>query len=287
MQQLTHPQPPIPTPCTIAVCPDPPSDDALLRVAARLSVDLGLPLLTRPRVRGLEMLLVVTPSRLELRVVGGAAELRGGRAVFVNLAKVDATSTAGRRLSQPIAKAVGLKRGQPAPAVIDATAGYGEDAWLLASLGCRILAVERNKIVATLLRDGLLRAATAEPAIAGRVTTLVTDAAAMLRQMVRQRPAATTDLPEAVADFWPPDVIYLDPMFPTARKTAQRKALRVLRRLVGDDESAPQLLAAALTVARRRVVVKRPLHAEPLADKPGSVHKGKSTRYDVYHVSRS
>ena len=232
------------------------------------------------------MLLAVTPRRLELRVVGGTAELRGGRAVFVNLAKVDATSAAGRRLRQPITRAVGLRRRQPAPVIIDATAGYGEDAWLLASLGCRVLAVERNKLVGTLLRDGLMRVATAQPAVAERVTTIVADARTIFGQMVRRHAATTTHPPEAIADFWPPDVIYLDPMFPTGRKATERKAMRVLRRLVGDDKRAPELLAAARAVARRRVVVKRPLHAEPLAEKPGSVHKGKSTRYDVYHSSQ-
>ena len=95
-------------------------------------------------------------------------------------------------------------------------------------------------------------------------------------------PRNDRDLPDVVAQFWPPDVVYLDPMFPTGRKAAERKPLRVLRRLVGDDADAGELLAAALRVAKRRVVVKRPLRADPLGAKPTATHRGKAARYDVY-----
>ena len=42
-----------------------------------------------------------------------------------------------------IARAVGLKPGRPAPRVVDATAGLGRDAFLLAVLGCQVTALER------------------------------------------------------------------------------------------------------------------------------------------------
>jgi len=52
---------------------------------------------------------------------------------------------------------------------------------------------------------------------------------------------------------------------------------------VGADYDADELLAPALAVAKKRVVVKRPRHAQPLAQqKPSLVYEGESSRFDVY-----
>ena len=58
---------------------------------------------------------------------------------------------------EALAKAVGLKKGAN-PTVLDATAGFGVDAFVLASLGCRVHMIEKNPLVASLLEDGLNRA---------------------------------------------------------------------------------------------------------------------------------
>lgn len=297
----------------LAVCADPPSDAALLKAAARLSVDLGLPFIKKPRKTGYDALVVVTAARLELRVLRGDAATRGGRPVCADLTRIDAASGPGRSLKQPIARAVGRKRmADPAPVVIDATGGFGEDAWLLASLGCQVLTVERSPIVAALLRDGLLRAGVDQPDVLARCHTVRADAKHLLRRIAHALDAATAnrrtnrslslatlakragdaaaavgggaaDVPTQLERFYAPDVVYLDPMFPHGRKAAERKPMRVLRRLVGDDTDADELLHWALRVARRRVVVKRPSLADPLADvKPTTRHKGKAARYDVY-----
>ena len=44
------------------------------------------------------------------------------------------------------------------PAIFDATAGLGGDLSVLANIGCAVLAVERQPVVAALLRDALRRA---------------------------------------------------------------------------------------------------------------------------------
>jgi hypothetical protein len=85
-------------PATVAVCADPPGDKALLTAAARLAVDLNLPFLEKPVKKGFEMLLTAAPGRLELRVVEGDAQTRGGNPVAVDLAAVDSTSPAGKSL---------------------------------------------------------------------------------------------------------------------------------------------------------------------------------------------
>src|SRR5688572_20080391 len=58
---------------------------------------------------------------------------------------------------QPIARAIGLKPGVKPPSVIDATAGLGRDAFVLACLGCEVTLLERSPTVAALLRDALER----------------------------------------------------------------------------------------------------------------------------------
>ncbi|WP_263141285.1 class I SAM-dependent methyltransferase [Pseudomonas sp. RIT-PI-AD] len=183
-------------------------------------------------------------------------------------------ATAHRRLygggsGQMIAKAVGLQAGVR-PRVLDATAGLGKDAFVLASLGCELTLIERQPLIAALLEDGLARAArNAEVApIVARMRLRVGDAIALM--------GAWQDLP--------PQVIYLDPMFPHRDKSALvKKEMRLFRPLVGDDQDAPALLEAALALASHRVVVKRPRKAPTVAGRqPGYALEGKSSRYDIY-----
>ena len=170
---------------------------------------------------------------------------------------------------QMIAKAVGIQAGVR-PRVLDATAGLGRDAFVLAELGCVVTLIERQPLIAALLADGLQRAqADAEVAtIVARMNLLAGNA---------------IDLMKAWRDE-APQVIYLDPMFPHRDKTALvKKEMRLFRPLVGADDDAPDLLAAALALATHRVVVKRPRKAPAGAgEKPGYVLEGKSSRFDIY-----
>lgn len=247
----------------ISVLADPGDDEQLGQRARQIAQELSLPLATSPST-SCDFLLAVTPGRIELRPMAG---LRS-RPVFVDWSRLDTASTAGRSRRQPIAKAVAAKStsGRSGLHVVDATAGFGEDTWLLASLGYRVTAIERSPIVAKLLQDGLRRAMITNPTVAQRITLITGDAA------------------EALSRIEPsPDVVYLDPMFPPKHKSALgRKPIRLLRQLVGDDPDAAELFAIALQAARRRVVVKRPLHAQPLCGVPTVSHKGKSMRYDIY-----
>ena len=62
---------------------------------------------------------------------------------------------------------------------------------------------------------------------------------------------------------------------------------KILQRLLGKDENAEDLLKTALECAGKRVVVKRPIHAETVGDcKPDTSISSKKTRYDVYLVNR-
>ena len=170
---------------------------------------------------------------------------------------------------QMIAKAVGVQSGVR-PSVLDATAGLGRDAFVLASLGCSVTMSERQPIIAALLEDGLARAAhDAEVApIAAQMRLLQGNAIELMQHWQGE----------------PPQVIYLDPMFPHRDKSALvKKEMRLFRPLVGDDLDAPALLQAALDLATHRVVVKRPRKA-PIIEgaKPSYALEGKSSRYDIY-----
>ncbi|MGE8498410.1 MAG: class I SAM-dependent methyltransferase [Pseudomonas sp.] len=170
---------------------------------------------------------------------------------------------------QMIAKAVGVQSGIR-PRVLDATAGLGRDAFVLASLGCSMTLIERQPLIAALLEDGLARAAgDAEVgAIVARMKLLTGNAIDLITAWQGE----------------PPQVIYLDPMFPHRDKSALvKKEMRLFRPFVGDDLDAPALLAAALQLASHRVVVKRPRKAPTIdGTKPGYALEGKSSRYDIY-----
>ncbi|NMH64985.1 class I SAM-dependent methyltransferase [Shewanella salipaludis] len=170
---------------------------------------------------------------------------------------------------QSIAKAVGLKQGVN-PSVVDGTAGLGRDAFVLASLGCTVTMVERHPVVAALLEDGLRRAY--QDAEIG----------AWMRERMRlfhgSSLEALAQMGEAV------DVVYLDPMYPHRDKSALvKKEMRLFQSLVGADLDADGLLAPALALAGKRVVVKRPDYAEDLDGvKPSTVIATKKNRFDVY-----
>ena len=173
---------------------------------------------------------------------------------------------AGFRRDELLARAVGVK-GQVLPRVLDATAGLGRDAFMLASLGCELNLCERHPVVHALLADGLRRAG--HLAAIARMQLRAEDAAVYLRDSA------------SVGRY---EVIVLDPMFPERSKSALvKKPMRMFHTLVGADEDAAELLELALTRALRRVVVKRPLHAEYLAGrKPSLDYRGKAVRFDVY-----
>ncbi|MEO0514577.1 MAG: class I SAM-dependent methyltransferase [Planctomycetota bacterium] len=216
-------------------------------------------------------------TRLELRVVEAGHPLSGGHGVSADLTQLDTTSPAGRSLKTPLLKAIGIhkRHGRERPRVLDTTAGLGEDAWLLAAAGCRVTAVERHPVIHALLEDALRRAGKTAPDVAGRITLMpCTDAATVLRESTETQ------------GF---EVVLIDPMFPGAerRKTTERKPMRVLRWLVGDDADADHLLDLALKTATKRVVVKRPKAAPHLAGvEPVAVHAGRGLRFEVYPAVR-
>jgi len=171
---------------------------------------------------------------------------------------------------QALTKAIGMKHGIN-PSVVDATAGLGRDAFILASLGAQVTMIERSPILAALLDNGLQRL-TAEPELSNIAPLQLVRANAI--EWLQQQAETNTR----------PEVVYLDPMYPHRSKSALvKKEMRALRALVGDDEDAGLLLQAARQCALKRVVVKRPKGAPLVGDgKPSGHVQSKNTRYDIY-----
>lgn len=171
------------------------------------------------------------------------------------------------RGQEPIARAVGLKSGVELT-VLDGTAGWGSDAFLLAKLGAHVIAVERSPVVLALLKDGIERARTRYP-----------DVNITLQQ------GDTVDYLEGLKNF--PDVIYLDPMFPEREDAALvKKPLQLLQDLLGEAQDGNVLVEKALGLLDKglvkRVVVKRPIKAPALVREPHHIIDAGIIRFDVY-----
>ena len=212
---------------------------------------------------------LVLPEGLELRedergvaLVGDGMELRGDFARLLPRLRRD-------RVSRELLVRAARVRGVDAPTVVDATAGLGEDALLLAAAGFDVTLCERDPVIALLLQDALCRAAQDErlAGFAARMTLVPGDAVDTLAA-----------LPMA------PDVVFLDPMFPERRRrAATNKKLALFQQLERPCEDEEGLMRAALAARPRKVVVKRPLKGPHLAGvKPSSSLAGKVVRYDVY-----
>ncbi|MEE4279618.1 MAG: class I SAM-dependent methyltransferase [Halieaceae bacterium] len=176
------------------------------------------------------------------------------------------------RHNELLGRAMGWRADRP-PSVLDATAGFGRDAFTLADLGCAVLMCERQPVMAALLQRALEEAQTGDERLRDIATRLELEALDA-RSIARDRLAGI-------------DVIYLDPMFSPSRKALPSKDMQLLQVLAQEDgagvEDQVGLLAWAREQPVRRVVVKRPRRAEALGSAtPSHRLTGRSVRFDVY-----
>ncbi|WP_052094629.1 class I SAM-dependent methyltransferase, partial [Pseudohaliea rubra] len=222
-------------------------------LARQLAETLSLPLLAVPGdgfdgKQGLDLLLLVDAAGPALRPLGPGASgpVR---------CRFDDGSLRHRRRNghnEAIGRALAVGRA-PGMRIIDGTGGFARDAFVLADLGAEVTVCERQPVLAALLGEALASAAASgDPwlrEVAGRLQLVPAD--------------VRTLAPGVLAGA---DALYLDPMFPAARKrAASGKAMTVLQHLLDDDEAtAAALVTWALAQPVRRVVVKRPRRAPPL-----------------------
>lgn len=146
---------------------------------------------------GKNMDLTLRPDKDGLTLAGNSQSLRGD---FTRMRSRINPGNLNRELLIKASKIKGKAEGLTA---VDATAGLGEDAFLLAAAGFSVRLYERDPVIAALLRDALSRAAAIPDlaAIVGRMELFETDSLTALPQL-----------------GFNPDVVLLDPMFPARQK---------------------------------------------------------------------
>jgi 16S rRNA (guanine1516-N2)-methyltransferase len=244
-----------------------------LQKAENLSRKLTLPYYPSPAVAKTEFILCYTEKGLEL-LSYDTVKKKTNRLLFVDFinGKEGYRRINNATTKQPLAKSVGIKPGIR-PTVFDATAGLGGDAFVLATLGCKVTMCERNPIMSALLEDGLDRA------LACNDTNNITE---HFLHLIKSSSISYQEIPSQRYD-----TVYLDPMYPHDTKSALNKmSMRVIRSLVGDDNDSWQLMDRAKMLAKKRIVIKRPRLAPPLTnDKISYQVKMKSSRFDIYIIT--
>jgi len=239
----------------------------------RLARALGVPLLPAGVVPGREARCDIY---LSLDAIGPYLQLTGRQAPGPVRCSFDEPGMAHRRRgghNELLGRAIGVGR-FPRCRVVDCTAGFAGDGFVLADLGARVLLCEQHPLIAAFLDMSLAR---------------LRAAAGDWRQEVSRRMSVragdSRSLPAAQLETM--DVLYLDPMFPLERRSAAGKGMMLLQRLLsqGPSDSGESLLRWALDQRVWRVVVKRPLKAPPLGSvRPSHLLTGRSVRFDVYQI---
>lgn len=208
----------------------------------------------------------------KLETVDGRLCLVKGDTVFYgDFSKLKRRLTHANLTHELPVKACRIKN-KPMPiSVLDATAGMGEDALLLAAYGFDVTLYERDEAIYKLLDDTLKRAETDADlsGVISKMTLYYEDSIKAMSELKTK-----------------PDVVYLDPMFPKRTKSGLvKKKFQLIHELEKPCEDERELLEAALNCALTRVVIKRPLKGEYLAGvKPDYSIEGSTVRYDCINI---
>jgi 16S rRNA (guanine1516-N2)-methyltransferase len=157
---------------------------------------------------------------------------------------------------EPLARAIGLKKGKRKPSVLDATAGFLGDTLLMYAFEIpHIDCYERHPVAASLAQNA------------------INNADANIKLFFKSSIEITKNY----------DVCFYDPMYAEKNtKTAPKKEMKIFREVVGFDNDCVDVAKHLLTLATERLVIKRSVKASYLLPSPHHSIKGKSTRYDVY-----
>ncbi|QCI17380.1 16S rRNA methyltransferase [Buchnera aphidicola (Aphis helianthi)] len=174
-----------------------------------------------------------------------------------------------KKKNEALYKALGIKKNY-FPYVVDATAGFGKDAFLISFWGCYVVMIERHPIIAALLKDGLQRAYENKNIgnwLKKRLHLMFSDSCKILNTSMLK-----------------PDIIYLDPMYPTNKKKAlPKKNIQFLRNIIQNNDNCENLLNVSRKFAKKRIIVKRPSYAKPLSNEKVEFSiNNKNNRFDIY-----
>ena len=176
--------------------------------------------------------------------------------------QIDFTKSQSLAKNQALTQAIGFKK-QPL-SLLDITAGWAKDSFLMYQLGCQVTAIEANPFVFYMVQESL----ELEKAPANRFQIKLDNSLNYLKSLKKFQ------------DY--PDVIFIDPMFEGRKKSLSKKALRILKEIVGETIDKQQLFNESLLKAKKRVVVKRHKLDKPLQKNILCSFKGHSVFYDVF-----
>jgi len=150
--------------------------------------------------------------------------------------------------------------------ILDCTAGMLQDTLLFLSLGHQVTALEQSKILFHLLRDGISRSE--DQNIFKKLDLIHTNACSYAAQ---------------AKNF---DVIYFDPMYPPTKKNALSSGrldyISKISEVESIENNASKDFQVLQLISARKMVVKRPIKAEPFSLQTNYQVSGKTTRFDIY-----
>lgn len=210
------------------------------------------------------------PDGLRLRLQDDALSIESlsdGLSLFIDFFSGSIAHRMAQHLgAENLIKACRIK-GQARGDVLDATAGLGRDAFLLAKSGFCVTATEREPVVYALLKNALDRYCLKT----GENPPMELIQCSAEQQMNQHHY----------------DVIYFDPMFPKRDKNAKiKKDMQILQLLLADKPVNYQPVLEAALCSAKKLVIKRPRRADLLLSRQPTYQLiGKACRYDVYQLN--
>tara|TARA_B100002019_G_C21182129_1_gene554267 strand:+ start:309 stop:1043 length:735 start_codon:yes stop_codon:yes gene_type:complete len=173
---------------------------------------------------------------------------------------------------QPLLKALGKDVLSNKGTVIDATAGFGQDSFIMCTYGLHVISIEQNPIVFAILN-------------------------CLKNMLLKHNPAIRWQVIHGDSIHWLDHIqhkhqvkaIYLDPFFAKKQKSLPKNRIQWLQSLASNDAPAPEVLFnQALQSPIAKIVVKRDLRAGYLCNRlpnAGSITQ-KTSRFDCYYHAR-
>lgn len=229
-----------------------------LKKATELSARLNVPVSDEKAEDG-SLYLVINENGVSLE--------SDGMSVKGDFSKMARRVTAQNIKTEFLVKAAKPKECGENPTAVDATAGLGEDSFILAAAGFDVTLFEYDPVIAVLLEDAVERAKNDSllSGTAGRMHVICGDSIEGMKKL-----------------GFVPDIVLLDPMFPERTKSASvKKKFQLLHHLENPCGEEEELLEAALYTKAHRILIKRPAKGPFLAGrKPDYSIPGKAVRYD-------
>ena len=236
------------------------TDDACYKHAVAISNKLKLPLSFDKKESTIEIIVTNEGVHLLAKEISKQSFLLDFATIESKLRKY------GNLSKHPLIKAIGVTHKNAT--IIDATAGFAKDSVIMKLYGCNVIALEKNPVVSVLIDDAVSRLHNGH--LLRDIKFVFADSIIYLSNLDSK-----------------PDIIFLDPMFPSRSKNSLVKKpmqiLQLLNKYITNDDVG-RLLNISLQMATKKVIVKRPSIAGFLADNKPSyqITHGQTTRYDVY-----